>query len=186
MSREVLQIESWKFTNISALVREIESLLERSVYKLEVAVPVKDHQKLSSELEQFPARSQERIKLVQPDELRRGRTQRYRKPVSTLKYVSQSGTRTYPDGREVCTDREMRRRKEFLMDTLDPICGACDEEFQEGDVIELGHKESKGAGGYKRDDRMPNLFLIHQACNSDQGSMPLDEYRRIREKAQHV
>lgn len=51
MKREELQLESWRFTSVSALAREIVALLENSDYKLEIIIPQKLREQLDNELE---------------------------------------------------------------------------------------------------------------------------------------
>ena len=103
-----------------------------------------------------------------------------RKPKAP-KYPTHNGVTTYPDGREECTPAILRRRKDKLI-RFKPYCGICEilnpekSQFTEYDEIELSHKESKGHGGFKHDDRIENLFLAHKACNRDQGSRSFDDY----------
>lgn len=79
------------------------------------------------------------------------------------------------DGREKCSPAELRRRKGDLIRKY-PVCRACGLTFTDYDEIELAHIESKGMGGFKRDDSMGNLTLLHKAANRDQGSMELNVY----------
>jgi hypothetical protein len=51
MKREELQLESWRFTSVSALAREIVHLLEHSDYKLEILITAKELEQLANELE---------------------------------------------------------------------------------------------------------------------------------------
>lgn len=83
--------------------------------------------------------------------------------------------RRYPDGREVCSPAELRRRKNLLLH-LGAKCAVCKCAFTDYSEVELGHRESKGLGGAKRDDRMENLCLLHVEANRDMGSMSLDDY----------
>ncbi len=63
-----------------------------------------------------------------------------------------------------------------------PYCAACEilnpeqAKFTDYDEIELAHRESKGHGGFKHDDRIENLFLAHKACNREQGSRSFDQF----------
>ncbi len=63
MSRELLVLESWRFTSTSALAREILALLENSSYKLEILVSVSEMEQLNNELES--ARTLGRVKVKQ-------------------------------------------------------------------------------------------------------------------------
>ena len=49
--RETLFLDSWRFTSVSALAREILALLEWSDYKLEIRLNAKEMEQLSNELE---------------------------------------------------------------------------------------------------------------------------------------
>jgi hypothetical protein len=80
-----------------------------------------------------------------------------------------------PDGREVCTPAEMRRRK-MTMIREDLPCAACGKPFDDFRDIELAHIESKGVGGGKRNDARRNLVLMHKAENREQGSRSLADY----------
>lgn len=99
--------------------------------------------------------------------------------VKAPKHITRSdGTRVYPDGREKCPPAVLKRRKDQLI-KQDPTCIACGEGFTTYEEIELAHKESKGSGGFKHDDRWPNLALMHRIGNRRQGSMPLDLFLEL-------
>jgi hypothetical protein len=102
-----------------------------------------------------------------PDEVRLTRKRKYE--------IRTDGTRVFPDGREVCAPGVLKRRKDQLI-KQDPSCIACGEGFKTYEEIELAHKESKGNGGFKRDDRWPNLALMHKNGNRRQGSKPLEYF----------
>lgn len=53
MSREELILESWRFTSVSAMAREIEALLENSTYKLVIQVRPREIEELSNLCESF-------------------------------------------------------------------------------------------------------------------------------------
>ena len=65
-------------------------------------------------------------------------------------------------------------------------CDACDSPFLDYREVELAHIESKGSGGWKRDDRLRNLRLLQSETNSDCGSRNLIDYisdiRKARKK----
>src|SRR4051812_45609385 len=62
------------------------------------------------------------------------------------------GVRRYTDGREVCSDAELKRRKDYLL-KASRFCCACEQRFDDYREVELAHVESKGTGSWKRDDR---------------------------------
>jgi hypothetical protein len=92
------------------------------------------------------------------------------------------GVRRYTDGREVCSDAELKRRKDYLL-KASPFCCACEQRFDDYREVELAHVESKGTGSWKRDDRFSNLRLLHMSTNRDCGSLNLDEYMTAVRKA---
>jgi hypothetical protein len=53
---------------------------------------------------------------------------------------------------------------------------ACHEDFTDYNEVELGHRDSCGMNGSKRNDAWSNIGLIHAWTNRDQGSMSLDDY----------
>jgi hypothetical protein len=108
---------------------------------------------------------------------------RYAKPKHELKFkIVRPGVKRYPDGREVCSLAEKRRIKNTLL-REHPFCAVCDQRFDDYADVELGHKESKGAGGFRADDRKSNLCLLHYVANRDMGSRNLDEYMNDIQKA---
>lgn len=62
MKREVLKLESSRFTSLTALTREIEALLADSSYCLEVHVRATELEQLSNEMESW--RTLGRLKVV--------------------------------------------------------------------------------------------------------------------------
>jgi 5-methylcytosine-specific restriction endonuclease McrA len=79
------------------------------------------------------------------------------------------------DGREKCSPRELRRRKDSLIQK-NPVCEVCGRHFVDYDEIELGHRESKGIGGSRRNDALTNLCLLHMSSNRAMGSMSVADY----------
>jgi len=71
--------------------------------------------------------------------------------------------------REVCSRRELRRRKHILMEK-DPACFYCTGKFTNYEEVELIHKEPKGMGGATHDDSWENIALGHRRCNLLNGS----------------
>lgn len=108
------------------------------------------------------------------------RPERGRMAAPKWKYVG-PGMRQYPDGHIERTPAAMRAHKEKLLGRGD-TCVGCHQAFDDYREVELCHRESKGAGGWKRDDSDPNLVLGHKALNRDQGSMPMDVYLREKYK----
>lgn len=101
---------------------------------------------------------------------------RYPRAFHAIKFnLGSDGTKKFPDGREVCPKSVMKRRKDMLI-RQNPVCAGCGEKFTDYDEIELAHKESKGMGAAKRDDRWDNLCLMHREENQEQGSRSLDQY----------
>lgn len=97
------------------------------------------------------------------------------------KFPSRNGVTVQEDGREICSLAEKRRRKDRLL-KAHPFCAACEilepeqASFDDYRDVELAHKNSCGMGGFRRDDRIPNLCLMHKACNREQGSRTFDQY----------
>jgi hypothetical protein len=60
--REWLKLESWKFTSVTALVREIAALLECSTYKLQVLIYAEQVEEVAAELDGW--RSMGRVKVI--------------------------------------------------------------------------------------------------------------------------
>jgi hypothetical protein len=104
------------------------------------------------------------------------------------KFPSRNGITVLDDGREICSKAEKRRRKDRLLKSH-PFCAACEilspetARFDDYREVELAHKESCGFGGFKRDDRMENLCLMHKRCNREQGSRSLDQYLADKQKS---
>lgn len=94
------------------------------------------------------------------------------------------GVMRAPDGREKCSPSALRRRKDELI-RRDPTCIACGQQFSDYSEIELAHKESKGNGGFKRNDAAENLALMHKGANRAQGSMDLVTYMTTAWKPEH-
>ena len=86
-----------------------------------------------------------------------------------------SGLWRAPDGREKASKAVLRRRKDAFLRQGVP-CAACGVNFIDYRDVELAHRIQCGAGGFKRDDSVGNLTLLHVSTNRDQGSRNLDEY----------
>lgn len=64
MNREELELQSWRFTRISALVREIEALLECTDYKFVVTVRADQMEELASEIENWHTLGRVEVKQI--------------------------------------------------------------------------------------------------------------------------
>ena len=101
------------------------------------------------------------------------------KAVKELKFRQlNDGTKIFPDGREIYPPSKLKRIKDKML-SYDPTCKACGIEFTEYSEVELAHKESKGSGAFKRDDREINLYLMCKSGNRRQGSMSLESYLEL-------
>lgn len=85
------------------------------------------------------------------------------------------GTKLFPDGHVERSPAALNKVKAMMLRRGDR-CIACGDEFSDCSQIELAHKESKGMGGWKRNDDIPNLALMHADENREQGSRSLDVY----------
>ena len=99
------------------------------------------------------------------------------------KYVG-AGIRQYPDGHIERTPAALKRHKDYLLRNS-AKCVACEESFNDYREVELAHKHSKGAGGWKRDDSDANLVLMHKSANRTQGSLNLETYLASYWKPEH-
>lgn len=187
MSRQVLTLEADRFTRISELAREIEALLMRSDYKLDVVIDAKDLEHLNEELD--------------------GRRTMGRVAVRTLKQKANGNKirsshhweivddtyKKYPDGRlealKTRKGREWYREQVLIMVARQNlICGL--EEYREcklaGRVmVYVGPEESRptfehwdkrGAG--KRNDSIDpktKNCAVHAICNRELGSRRIGE-----------
>ncbi len=89
-----------------------------------------------------------------------------------------NGVRIYPCGREVCLDtaagsREYKRRLQHMVDRQLNRCCLCGQIMLSNPTFE--HQISRGAGGFKRDDRTyidgkPHNGASHGRCNMFRGS----------------
>lgn len=114
---------------------------------------------------------------------RLGRTARG--PVAAPKYrMIGAGIKQFPDGHIERTPAALRRRKDELLRVGAP-CEACGGIFDDYREVELGHIESKGMNGWKRDDSDGNTCLLHKGANRAQGSRPLAVYLKHFWKAEH-
>lgn len=89
----------------------------------------------------------------------------------------EGGVRIYPDLREVCQEttagkREYARRRAHASFLQSHLCAICEEYMPEDDRT-LDHKQPRGMGGARRDDRQENLQAVHAICNTQKGSKRL-------------
>lgn len=81
----------------------------------------------------------------------------------------------HADGREVCQSntrgREEYRRRRMAMFVRDKgICCICQMPITRKSDITFEHKNGRGSGGAKRDDRIEFNGVAHLACNIRKGS----------------
>jgi hypothetical protein len=113
-----------------------------------------------------------------------------RAPVNTAMSRRQSraymmiapGIKRFPDGREVCSPAALKIRKDQKLRTS-PYCIFCGKEFSDYRDVDLCHIESKGMGGWRRNDSLNNLELGHRISNLDCGSRSIGEYMNDIRKA---
>jgi 5-methylcytosine-specific restriction endonuclease McrA len=90
------------------------------------------------------------------------------------------GVRVMKDSREICSKTssgraEYSRRREDAWDRDRGLCCLCGR-FVPLEEATAEHIESRGLGGAKRDDRIPNLAISHWFGNNARGSMSLERY----------
>lgn len=61
---EILSLESWRFTTVSALTREVEALLECTDYKFVILVRADHFDELASEMENWHLLGRVKVKQV--------------------------------------------------------------------------------------------------------------------------
>ena len=76
-----------------------------------------------------------------------------------------------PDGRELCTPAELRRRLLTKLERQKGICAICHEPITDIQEAVLDHKEPRGMGGAFRDDSWGNIQAAHSRCNLEKGSI---------------
>lgn len=95
-----------------------------------------------------------------------GREKKVVQTAPVIREMDDSHPRGY---REICTEAELRRRKDELIRKGNG-CMYCPDAFSDYRQVELAHKVSKGSGGFKHDDHRDNLGLAHRWCNRKNGS----------------
>lgn len=85
----------------------------------------------------------------------------------------------HPRGyREICTDNELRKRKQQKYADQHHLCALCGHFIAPMD-LEVDHVRAKGMGGAHRDDHFDNLQAVHSWCNSEKGSKPMTSIREL-------
>ena len=82
------------------------------------------------------------------------------------------------DGREVCQTtsygrQEYKRRRNAMYDRDKGICCICGTKIYKKSEATFEHKQGRGMGGAKRDDRIENNGVAHLLCNTQKGSKVL-------------
>jgi hypothetical protein len=91
------------------------------------------------------------------------------------KYLDDDGVYRYPDGREVCDLNSKKgrdeyiRRKRVAWENQKRICPLCMKSLNWSDST-VDHKEPRGMGGARRDDRQEKIQAVHAVCNCEKGS----------------
>jgi hypothetical protein len=98
-----------------------------------------------------------------------------RKPPQSLRYtLSLDGSyRTYPDGREVCSEspagrKEYARRVEVMLLRQNFKCCLCGKRLSLAGAT-FDHARRRGMGASFRDDRESNGGAAHWVCNVEKG-----------------
>lgn len=79
--------------------------------------------------------------------------------------------------------RERRSRAELTKLTRKKVeeqgnlCVGCDEPFTDMSQVTTEHLDSRGMGGSWRDDHPSNIAASHSWCNSEKGSMSIEDFR---------
>lgn len=89
--------------------------------------------------------------------------------------VIDAAFKRYKDGREVClkTTRglaEYRRRRDYMYKRDNGLCCICNLTIGSKKHATFEHKNGRGMGGAKRDDRTHLNGVAHLQCNLEKGS----------------
>ncbi len=84
-------------------------------------------------------------------------------------------TKIYRDGREVCLKThagqvEYKRRREQMYERDKGMCCICGGKIRSLQEATFEHKNGRGMGGSRRDDRIEKNGVAHFRCNVEQGS----------------
>lgn len=94
-----------------------------------------------------------------------------------------SAVRRMKDGREICSKsaagrREYANRLEDMWDRDRGTCCLCGQ-FVPLEEATFEHKEGRGLGGSKRDDRIKDNGVAHWFGNNSKGSMSYERYMQL-------
>lgn len=181
--KDTLILEAKKFTNTSALGKEIVALLESSDYKLEVHIEGKALESLAEEYESLRGLGRLKFKTL---ESKRGERQK----ASQHWEIVDDSYKKYQDGRLVALDT--RKGREWYRDQVaimagrqGYICGLVehgrclhpDLSMRGGESAgdlrpTFEHADKRGAGGSRRNDNINarGNCAIHYFCNGALGS----------------
>ena len=74
----------------------------------------------------------------------------------------------HPNGqREICSPRELGKRKRIVLECQHGLCWACGKPFDYFQDADLHHIQGKGMGSAWRDDSFSNLAVIHRECHNE-------------------
>jgi hypothetical protein len=119
---------------------------------------------LRSILRDLPKASPMRLAFPKPSQLRR----------------KHEAIKVFPCGREVCSaskagQLEYQRRTELMYERDNGVCCICHQLIDVTEYPTFEHKDGRGMGGARRDDRIENNGVAHWECNSEKGSRRLME-----------
>ena len=104
------------------------------------------------------------------------------------KYGFVGGVKRIPDEfhirgyREVRTPAEMRKLTARKIREQNRMCGLCGLEFTDMREVVPDHIIPRGMNGGRRDDHAENIQASHSLCNSEKGSMSMDQWRAYRKE----
>ena len=98
---------------------------------------------------------------------------RPRKVKAVVSIVSGLPYKVLRDGREICRKssaglEEYKRRRDLMYERDSGICCVCKRFIPKGQET-FEHKDGRGLGGNRRDDRIENNGVSHWDCNSKRG-----------------
>ena len=98
---------------------------------------------------------------------------RRRKPKPVISIVSGLPYKVLRDGREICRKgsaglAEYKRRRDVMYDRDNGVCCVCGRFIPKGQET-FEHKNGRGLGGNRRDDRISMNGVSHWLCNSKRG-----------------
>lgn len=114
----------------------------------------------------------------------RSEVHRYRESKKPNYKLVAPGVRVYDDGHTERSPAALKLLKDRML-MEGHTCEACDDVFSDYADVELAHRKSKGINGWKRDDSVNNLCLLHVGANRACGSMDLETYLATKWKPEH-